>query len=360
MGVRAGQAPRLLGLFLSLAVFTGACTRDPSAPSDDRVMDLSAGKGVTTTDMSVSSAKPDSATQDTTLDVVINGSGFVSGTAASWALSGVQDPSQVRTNSTRYVNSRQLVANITISTSATIAKWDIVVAAAGKKGGIGTEAFAIKPKPNADTKSRVNYVIANQVDVAPAGSPANMQPAGIIGDGRLRDGSSAAGGDSEYQGNFCGTNGWFYSQPDPSGAQGSGLLRIQPGYGTNPCGEKRFYLMNLDGVWTRVDPLSQVPGVYWIGTGQAILSTMGFGIELPNCQIVKFDPAVGGDNVIVTRLDGGTGPRRWLLRSHGAHMGSCVALAKKGPVTWVPTGKKYYLPFSMTLTEIPYPSPTYP
>ena len=101
---------------------------------------------VTSTDMSVSGATPDSATQDTTLDVVITGSGFVAGTAANWALAGVQDPGQVRTNSTRYVNSRQLVANITISSLQRCAKWDIVVTAAGKKGGIGTEMFAIKTK----------------------------------------------------------------------------------------------------------------------------------------------------------------------------------------------------------------------
>jgi len=359
MDMRACRIPRLVGLLLPLALCIGACTPDPSAP-EDRVLDISAAKGATTTDMSVASAKPDSATQDTTLDVVINGSGFVSGTTASWALAGVQDPAQVRTNSTRYVNSRQLIANITISASATVAKWDIVVTAAGKKGGIGTEAFAIKPKPNADTNSRMNYVLATQVDVSPAGSPANLQPAGIIGDGRLRDGSSAAGGDSEYQGNFCGTVAWVYSMPDPNGSPGTGMLRFQPGYGTNPCGDKRYYLMNLDGVWTRVDPLSRVPDVYWMSVGQTILSVEGFGIDLPDCQVLKFDPAVGGDNVSVTRLDAGTGPRRWLLRSHGAHMAACTVLRVKGPNGWIPTGKKYYLPFAITITEVPYPSPTYP
>ena len=125
------------------AALMSACAPDPAAPANDDALSISAAKAAPTTDMSVSGATPDSATQDTTLDVVINGSGFVAGTAANWALAGVQDPAQVRTNSTRYVNSRQLVANITISASATAAKWDIVVTAAGKKGGIGTEAFAV-------------------------------------------------------------------------------------------------------------------------------------------------------------------------------------------------------------------------
>jgi hypothetical protein len=43
------------------------------------------------------------------------------------------------------VSSRQLVANITISSTAALGKWDVVVMARGK-GGIGTETFAIKQK----------------------------------------------------------------------------------------------------------------------------------------------------------------------------------------------------------------------
>src|SRR5678815_2682915 len=114
MRSRSAQLRRCAGLLLPVALWISACAPDPAAPASDPGLEISAGKAPSTTDMSVSGATPDSATQDTTLDVVINGSGFVSGTAANWALSGVQDPAQVRTNSTRYVSSRQLVANITI------------------------------------------------------------------------------------------------------------------------------------------------------------------------------------------------------------------------------------------------------
>src|SRR5690349_8553156 len=134
------RTPSLAGLaglaFLTLSQGCG----DVSAPqSRNPALSLRAAKAPSTSDMSVSSALPDSATQDTTLDVVINGSGFVSGTVATWTLSGLSDSTQVRTNSMRYVNSRQIVANITVSASATVSKWDIVVTASGKKGGIGTE-----------------------------------------------------------------------------------------------------------------------------------------------------------------------------------------------------------------------------
>ena len=131
------------------AALAGGCSGDLSSSSAPNLRVANA-QATTTSSMSVSSTSPDSATQDTTLDVVINGSGFVSGTSAYWALAGVQDPTQVSTNSTRYVSSRRLVANITISKSATVAKWDVVVAA-GTKGGIGTEAFAIKPHPVASS-----------------------------------------------------------------------------------------------------------------------------------------------------------------------------------------------------------------
>src|SRR5512138_143586 len=136
-----------LHLVVTIAVvcsILAACDGDIATTNGpDRSVRALTSRSSATTGMSVTSASPDSATQDTTLDVVISGSGFVAGTVATWALAGVQDPAQVRTNSTRYVSSRQLVANITISASATAAKWDIAVTASGKKGGIGTETFTV-------------------------------------------------------------------------------------------------------------------------------------------------------------------------------------------------------------------------
>ena len=205
MSIRAIEAPRLLGLFLSLTLCVGACTRDPSAPSDDRAVDISAAKGATTTDMSVSSATPDSATQDTTLDVVINGAGFVSGTAANWALAGVQDSSQVRTNNTRYVSSRQLIANITISASAAPAKWDIVVTAAGKKGGIGTEAFTVKATGKPIPDATPDFFLSNDNAYL------------LRGDGLtsyLEGSASPYGGMSRYRQGECGVGNTIFNSPN--------------------------------------------------------------------------------------------------------------------------------------------------
>ena len=349
MSIQLFQSRMRLGLLITLAVCAGACSRDPSAPSDES-FDISAAKGTSTTDMSVSSATPDSATQDTTLDVVINGSGFVSGTQANWSLAGVQDPAQVRTNGTRYVSSRQLVANITIAASATPTKWDIVVTAAGKKGGIGTEAFTVKPKGNVDTHSRVNYVIADQVEVNGV-----LQPAGIKGDGRLKDGSLSTAGGSEYQGDFCGVTGLIFNQP-----RENGNLQIDGGDGTNQsCGGPRFYVFNLNGQLVNSAPMHRVFDIWSLGVGQTVSTGQGFGVDLTGCSLLMFNSQYGGDNLKVTRTDNGTGPRQWTVESQGNHLAACIVPSKRGG-TYVATGVMYNLPFSMVVTEVPYPYPTYP
>ena len=81
-------------------------------------------KSTTNTNVSLSGITPDSASLLTTLDVQISGSGFQDGMVAAWQLNGASDPAQVKTNSTRYVSAKQLVANITISGTATVAQWD--------------------------------------------------------------------------------------------------------------------------------------------------------------------------------------------------------------------------------------------
>ncbi len=93
--------------------------------------------------MSVTSVNPDSGALSTTLDVSVNGNGFSNGMAAVWQFAGVADPSQIKTNSTRYVSAKQLVANITISGTATSGQWDVALFAGGKTG-VGSEVGVLK------------------------------------------------------------------------------------------------------------------------------------------------------------------------------------------------------------------------
>ncbi|MEO8578391.1 MAG: hypothetical protein ABI556_16895, partial [Gemmatimonadales bacterium] len=287
----------------------GACAPEIATPTGEPIATIRTGRSAPTTDMSVTSAAPDSATQDTTLDVTIGGSGFVAGTSAAWALGGVQDPAQVRTNSTRFVNSRQLVANITISKSALVSKWDIVVSAAGKKGGIGTEAFAIKAvKVSTDTKA--NIVWGENVNVAPSGQPAVWAPALITGDYRKRDGSPVTDGSSgEFQHNFCGSDSYMQSTGTtyPQAA-----LNFDPDHLYNPatmdaaCGGKRYYQIFFSGRSSA--PLKAGPQHYALhlgdlAIGQTLIEEVHFGIQQANCDALRFDDVYPpASNARVTRL----------------------------------------------------------
>lgn len=73
-------------------VLLPGCSSEPSSPASARLSGPVTARA--TGDVVVSAAAPDSATQDTTLDVTISGSGFASGSAAKWALAGVTDPAR--------------------------------------------------------------------------------------------------------------------------------------------------------------------------------------------------------------------------------------------------------------------------
>lgn len=120
-----------------------ACT-DGVPPSAPIVTGVAATR-TASTGLAVKSTKPDTGTVDSTLDVHVFGSGFDAGSRADWALHGVVS-AKVATNSTRFVSSTELVANISIARDATLANYDVIVTTSSGKGGIGTELFVIMAK----------------------------------------------------------------------------------------------------------------------------------------------------------------------------------------------------------------------
>jgi len=121
-----------------------ACTADPiGAPRDMGASTARAAKAPPTTGVTVTSASPAYGDQGTTIDVHVFGSGFASGAQATWLLHGAADPNHVKTNSTTIVSSSELVANVTIASDAQLAFWDVQVALAGGKNGVGSEAFEV-------------------------------------------------------------------------------------------------------------------------------------------------------------------------------------------------------------------------
>ena len=94
--------------------------------------------------VSVKSALPNSASQGTiNLDVTVGGKGFKAGAQAQWFISGTTNPGGVTVNSTAFVNSNTLTANITVSSTANIGGFDVVVKNTDGRSGKGTELFAV-------------------------------------------------------------------------------------------------------------------------------------------------------------------------------------------------------------------------
>jgi hypothetical protein len=124
-----------------VALLLAACsapTLDAPLASPDAMRVARAPSGPT-----VTKATPAYADRGTTLDVHVIGSGFTAGAQATWLLHGNADPAHVRTNSTTVVSSTEVVANITVASDADLAYWDVQIALAGGKNGVGTELFEI-------------------------------------------------------------------------------------------------------------------------------------------------------------------------------------------------------------------------
>ncbi|HEX5577047.1 MAG TPA: hypothetical protein VFX40_01670, partial [Gemmatimonadaceae bacterium] len=146
--ILTGSAMMRRTLTVAAACLSLACSSD--LPTEVADVDIRAAKGGSTggsakptSDPTVGAAFPREATQDTTLDVRILGSGYSRGMVARWAIDSVVT-SKVVVNSTRYVSSTELVANITVASDAPLTEYDIVVTSTkGGKPGIGTEVFDV-------------------------------------------------------------------------------------------------------------------------------------------------------------------------------------------------------------------------
>jgi hypothetical protein len=94
--------------------------------------------------INVNAATPNNAAQGTTaLNVTVSGSGFEQGAAATWFVSGTTNSGGVSVNSTTFVNSSTLVANITVANTATTGAYDIAVKNSNGRTGVGSDAFTI-------------------------------------------------------------------------------------------------------------------------------------------------------------------------------------------------------------------------
>jgi len=134
-----GQRSRK-GAFTILVL--GALAACVAPTSTERDVSPSFARGGTSGVPTVTSTSPSSSGRGITLDVRVFGSGFDPSSKAQWAVDGVPTD-KVVVNSTRYVNSGEVVANVTVASDADVTLYDVIVSAVGGKPGIGTEVFLV-------------------------------------------------------------------------------------------------------------------------------------------------------------------------------------------------------------------------
>ena len=211
-----------------------------------------------------------------------------------------------------------------------------------------------------DTNPRANLVWADSVLVN-----GSMVPAGIRGDGRLKNGSPSSGAPSnEYQAAWCGVSAFFQSGTDLSFKPNSNWTTSMQ----SACGSQRLYIFYLSGpgaAGTANGPHSIAYGLWSRAVGQSVSQSEAFGVQLPGCDALMFSDSARyapSSSPQQTRLPdvivNGITERQWRIETQNTHQGACVTYNHNGSVKSV--GPWYVLPFSLTVTEVSYPWSSYP
>lgn len=136
---RSGTPLGIFALALAITVGANAC-QDGLAPAGPEVRAAKGGGG--NGDPVVRAVEPDSSVRDTTLDIQVTGSGFDDGTVVELGRDSVPSP-EIQTNATTFVNSKKVIANITIQAVADTGKYDVIATTSKGRKGIGLELFRV-------------------------------------------------------------------------------------------------------------------------------------------------------------------------------------------------------------------------
>ena len=324
---------------VSLLVLSGCAAEVPTAPPvQEPTFAKGGGNGPT-----VRAANPDTGLRNTTIDVRVLGSGFDNGSKATWALAGdtANATTRITTNSTRFVKSGELVANITIAADAPLALFDIVVVAAGGKKGIGIEMFAVKDSDRTDPYSA-------QFD----------DGAGYLL--RSDNGAAYVDGSPDFAGSCVGSSvfpGGLY-QLRTVAATGACKAVQRPGWRwfTFDLGSGNTLDLDQDGV---AEPIESAPGrlmaedTFAQGATSTFVRIFVFVVNPDGSTEwdAKFDVRYQANVVITTLSDGG----RILEASPGNAAADIWAVSggpRRGPPNPRPPDATVQLPFKLTLTPM--------
>ena len=146
----------------------------------------------------VESTDPTSAPQETTLNVQVFGSSFDDGSEVTFTIDGT--PSDlVRTDTTKFVSDKELIASITIDLNAITDLYDVEVLSSRGRKGIGADLFSVTKKGKPVEES--NYTIT---DLGTEGFVKDINDAGLI-----------VGGASGRAAQWINTGGGYSMEPEP-------------------------------------------------------------------------------------------------------------------------------------------------
>ena len=369
---------------ITLASVALACSPDHPTGTDLResphAPSLAKAPGTPT----VNSATPDTGSQGTTLDVRVFGCGFTAGATATWQLNGVASPAKIRTNTTSVVSATELVANITIADSADVASWDIQVALAGGKKGIGTELFAVKakvPPPQQGTglsPSGARWVFGTLGTTVDANGGVTTHPAALVGDGRDVNGTLMGGtptidpfvgtSSGDYQDLLCGPGLRIYWW-NSLAASGDGTF--DPSLQAPITCPQRLHTVTLGSVQFSGTWFMYLWRIMQIPLGESRRQVLRIRLDQPNCtrlsigtQASETDFTATSGGVRVTRVAGtapgthvfadypGYVPGEWLVETVD---GRATCENQKGQ-RWTAGASYTGVYFRIHVTEIP-PSP---
>jgi len=280
-----------------------ACQDSHSAPTGLTAARgaIAAAKGTGgggSTSISVTSTSPATAAQDTTLDVTINGSGFVKGAMATWSLNG--DTTLVHVKATKLVSSTQLIATVSVPAAAPVASYDVQVTLSDGHKGVGAELFVV---------TLADPTVTWMLPLADAGLA-------LKSDRKLAD---STGTYSVYADGLCGVTTWVeMAANDPF----PGFAHLSTnGNGRSSC-SRSLTLVYPDGVSEAQTGATQrglEDFTRLIAPGETQKRTLAIlpASARSRCGRVLFGQGsqgagVGSDSVLVTRVDA----RTWHIRSN--------------------------------------------
>lgn len=326
-----------LAVTLSLAG-SGACGDEPTGLERQ---DLHAGKGPNGSGgggPTVDDADPASAPQDTTLDVRVLGSGFDDGSKAAFLLDG-NATNKVVTNSTRFVSSTEVVANITIAADAQPDFYDVQVTTRRGKKGVGIELFEITTNKFGQMALEITFRDE---------SADGLRSDGMTGLPYCGTGVPCYEEGQDFVGAHLSNNGNLMLWLDP---QGEGTIRRVEVLGELLVTGRIYTNDNQDSEGVTVpDLLEMADGTI---TSRMIVERgdgnghYRYGVSCIGSSFDRDDAnAIPDERISVTR-SGFT----WILEGWGAR--HCVTTGKGRRTTTTET--EVWMPFRMTMVAIPWP-----